>query len=300
MRLRFYEVLQFSAPWNRDQILQLFVGLNFLFLAVDVAVAHSVNQFYPRYEWLPVLSAPPAGFLALWIAAHPRAPLRVRFIYLLLLLLNAVVGVLGLGFHAYAVLTPEGEFSWSWLVFGAPVLAPLSFTGVALIGLFALMEGEETLRLPGLLEIRLPGTRTQWLYLWVALGFLGAGLTSYIDHARFGFVAPEWIPVVTGLLVGWYILFWLPEVPHGRAMLLFWLLMGSVFVGVLGFGFHLVKDLSAGGAVSLERLRSLAPIMAPLLFSDLGILGVLVGLQTESQSTALPAASAPSPGGTRA
>jgi hypothetical protein len=50
----------------------------------------------------------------------------------------------------------------------------------------------------------------------------------------------------------------------------------AVIVGILGFAFHLSKDLADTGQISLERILVFAPVFAPLLFCDLGILGLLV------------------------
>jgi len=47
----------------------------------------------------------------------------------------------------------------------------------------------------------------------------------------------------------------------------------------LGFGFHLSADLAGTGAISLERILAFAPVLAPLLFCDLGMLGLLVVAQ---------------------
>lgn len=53
-------------------------------------------------------------------------------------------------------------------------------------------------------------------------------------------------------------------------------MVAAVVVGVLGFAFHLSKDLTDTGQISLERILVFAPVFAPLLFCDLGILGLLV------------------------
>ena len=53
-------------------------------------------------------------------------------------------------------------------------------------------------------------------------------------------------------------------------------MIAAVIVGILGFGFHLSADLAGTGQLSLERILAFAPVFAPLLFSDLGVLGLLV------------------------
>jgi hypothetical protein len=53
-------------------------------------------------------------------------------------------------------------------------------------------------------------------------------------------------------------------------------MVAAIVVGVLGFAFHLGKDLTETGQISLERILVFAPVFAPFLFCDLGILGLLV------------------------
>lgn len=55
-----------------------------------------------------------------------------------------------------------------------------------------------------------------------------------------------------------------------------WAMLAMIVVGAAGFAFHLSVDLADSGAVSLERMRAFAPIFAPLLYADLGLLGLIV------------------------
>ena len=62
----------------------------------------------------------------------------------------------------------------------------------------------------------------------------------------------------------------------GDELTYFWTMIVGIAVGILGFAFHLSGDLADTGQVSLERILVFAPILAPLLYSDLGILGLIV------------------------
>ena len=68
---------------------------------------------------------------------------------------------------------------------------------------------------------------------------------------------------------------------RGDELVYFWTMIGAVLVGILGFGFHLSADLAGTGQMSLERILAFAPVFAPLLFSDLGALGLLVVAQPQ-------------------
>jgi hypothetical protein len=197
--------------------------------------------------------------------------------------LTVATGVLGFAFHLYAVLGPARRLAWWWLAFGAPVLAPLSYAGVGLVGWVAVMSEtpDGRLQFGPWLQLDLRWSKTQVLMGLVALGFLGATLTSYLDHAQYGYTAPEWIPVFAGLLAFLYtsaVTLW-PDLDPIDARGLLATLLGMVVVGLLGLAFHLSRDLADTGQLTLERLRSWAPILAPLLFTDLGLLGLVSALR---------------------
>jgi hypothetical protein len=60
-----------------------------------------------------------------------------------------------------------------------------------------------------------------------------------------------------------------------------------ILVGMLGSGLHILQNLTAQGQVVDERFLRGAPVLAPLLFSDIGMIGLLVLLNPKEQ-IALP------------
>jgi hypothetical protein len=277
------DVARLRMPVERDRLILLFVAVNLVFLTVDVAVAHSVNGFVPRYELVPLL-VPPWGILTSLALAFRRTECPWLYgLHTLLMALTVATGVLGFAFHLYAVLGPARRLAWWWLAFGAPVLAPLSYAGVGLVGWVAVMSEtpDGRLQFGPWLQLDLRWSKTQVLMGLVALGFLGATLTSYLDHAQYGYTAPEWIPVFAGLPAFLYtsaVTLW-PDLDPIDARGLLATLLGMVIVGLLGLAFHLSRDLADTGQLTLERLRSWAPILAPLLFTDLGLLGLVSALR---------------------
>lgn len=277
-------VAQFRTVLDRDRLLLLFASSNLAFLALDVAVAHSVNDFVPAYEWIPVFISPLGAATALWLAIHRDPGPLARFLHVVAMLANFIVGMLGFAFHLRALVNPLGGLSWNWLVFSAPVLAPLSFAGVALVGLTAVCREERSdsgaFLVPGGLRIDAPISKTQHLLWFVGLGFAGATGMSFLDHGQYGYEFFEWIPVAVGCFATIAVC--------GRALTsaaervddltYFWTMIVCIVTGIVGFAFHLSKDTADSGAMSIERMRSFAPIFAPMLFSDLGILGLLVML----------------------
>ncbi|HUN82517.1 MAG TPA: hypothetical protein VMV81_13515 [Phycisphaerae bacterium] len=284
-----------NMHFTRDQLLLLFAAANLGFLSLDVAIAHSVNGFVPVYEWIPVFLPPVGAITAGWLGLSRQPSAGLKVAHVLTMLASLLVGLLGLAFHLKAMIAPGGAISWNWIVFSAPVIAPLSFAGVGLVGLFGIVD--ESPQNPGVLSlmnavtVKAPLSKTQHLLLFVGLGFAGAAATSFLDHAQYGYRVYEWIPIILGIFATIVVL--------GRAfvrrssrvddLIYLWTMIAAILVGVLGFAFHLSHDLADSGALSLERMRAFAPIFAPFLFSDLGILGLLVVVETSEDPPEVPA-----------
>jgi hypothetical protein len=128
-----------SAEWARWIILMALGGFfgNFILSLTD----HASNGFFARTEWIPVISSAFAiGFLIVPLVM----PVTRRFLDLcsLVMIGQALVGILGFWFHLQANLVEPGHTLWEKLVNGAPPLAPLLFpnlVGLAFIGLWALI-----------------------------------------------------------------------------------------------------------------------------------------------------------------
>jgi hypothetical protein len=136
-----------SAEWARWVILLALGGFfgNFVLSLTD----HASNGFFLRTEWIPVVSSAfAAGFL--FVPLVMQVTRRFLDLCSLVLIGQALVGVLGFWFHMQANLVEPGHSLWEKLVNGAPPLAPLLFpnlVGLAFIGVWALVPYvEETER----------------------------------------------------------------------------------------------------------------------------------------------------------
>ena len=109
-----------------------FVG-NFIFSVTD----HAQNGFYHRTEWIPVCSSALAvGFMRVPLMMRVGRPfLRVCG---LLMLLQAVVGILGFSLHLRADIHGVGPTLFDRVVYGAPVLAPMLFPDLVLLAFIGL------------------------------------------------------------------------------------------------------------------------------------------------------------------
>lgn len=117
------------------RVLALGTATGLMGTAGEAALLHFRGAFHNPYMWLPVI-LPPAAALTLAGAAvgGAHAPARA------LLGATTLLGVLGVGFHAYGVSRNMGGWrNWTQNVQnGPPLPAPPSFTGLAIAGLGAL------------------------------------------------------------------------------------------------------------------------------------------------------------------
>jgi len=103
-------------------------------------------------------------------------------------------------------------------------------------------------------------------------------VSSVFDHVASGFHDPWlWLPTAGGTFaVAVATMLGLLERPT-RADL--WTYVGAmlllVAIGVVGAALHLRVDLTPDGRIVPERLLQGAPLMAPLLFSNMGVVGLV-------------------------
>ena len=285
--VKILNIANVKLPFEKNRLLMFFVGINIMFTGIDVALAHSINQFIPVYEWIPILFFPFGTLSCLIIAFQKKPKTWLTIIHILLMLTGIIVGITGTAFHANAVLNPQGYLTWAWVVFGSPILAPLAFAGISLLGLYAITDEVKDkpgiLIVPGVGTFKSPISRDRHFLWLVGLGFAASAITSIIDHAQYGYSFYKMIPIIYGLFSSSVVIYLsiTKEWSRGDEIVYFWTMIAAVAVGIMGFGFHLSADLAGTGSFSLERIIAFAPIFAPLLYSDLGILGLLVVAKPE-------------------
>jgi hypothetical protein len=134
------ETMEWSL-WVLFLALGGFLG-NFIFSVTD----HAQNGFYHRTEWIPVVSSALAvGFMTVPLLI--RVDRRFLQLCALLMLFQALVGIVGFGLHLRADIYGLGPTLFDRLIYGAPVFAPMLFPDLVVlagIGLWVLYR-----RLPG-------------------------------------------------------------------------------------------------------------------------------------------------------
>lgn len=127
--------------------------------------------------------------------------------------------------------------------------------------------------------LKIPIDKTRIILFYLMVNYLIVFVDVGIAHAlnRF-FPIYEWIPVIYSPIVTLSTLLLLLKPKPGWIKNTNILLnIIGVFIGIVGFGFHL-QGASAGSVVSFAGLASGNPVFAPLAFLALGTIGAITAL----------------------
>lgn len=275
-------------PLTRDQWILLMAAVNEIFLGVDTFLAHSISGSLRPGEWIPIVFGPIAGVLLLTAGLIAlRRPRAASLMATTVLTASIAVGFLGAYFHLHRALLPSGppgeQVSLDLLVWAPPILGPLTFVLTGLLGISAAWverpEGSGTLVLSATRRLHMPYSKARAFFFMVGLGTLATVISSVLDHARTGFENPWlWVPTVAGVygaVVG--IGFAAADQPRRADVLVYLATMLLLMaVGVTGSILHILQSLTSEGVVVVERFVKGAPFLAPLLFANMGSLGLIV------------------------
>ena len=177
-----------ASSWTawKPLLLEGFLISNFAFLVIDIFTAHSVNRFHHWAEWIPFWFSGAAAVLLL-LGHLGRGPTgRSRTYQLsgyLVGWISILVGIAGLLWHLQSQFFAQQTIKS--LVYTAPFVAPLAYTGLGFLTLLTRMQSGEELAMG------------RWVIFLALGGFVGNFTLSLCDHAQNGFYHPtEWIPVI--------------------------------------------------------------------------------------------------------
>jgi hypothetical protein len=203
------------------------------------------------------------------------------------LLASIGVGFLGAYYHlvrAVLVSAPAGEqVQLNFLIWAPPILGPIFLAFVGMVGISAVWiedpPGSGVLLLLAGRKLRMPYSKTRAYYFLIGLGILAATLSSVLDHARTHFQNPWlWVPTAAGVF-GTVIAVTMGALQKRRKFDVLTYAGGMLLlmlVGAVGAVLHIETNLAVGGSIVVERFIRGAPLMAPLLFANMGLLGLLV------------------------
>jgi hypothetical protein len=260
--------------WDPQLWIELFAISNLGFLTFDIYLAHSVNQFRNRAEYVPFffsLSAPALLFLAL--AVRRRWPAAWKDLGYLVGWCAVFIGLTGVILHL------ESQFFYEHtirsLTYSAPFAAPLAYTGLGFLLILNRMVPSEK------------SEWAQWILFFALGGFFGNFVFSLTDHAGNGFFrAVEWVPVVaSAFAVGFLSIPLLMQVSRRYLDLCVVLVLLEALVGVWGFVLHTAANLRGPSIHPFENFVNGAPPLAPLLFPNLMVLAFIAVYQLRSTQT---------------
>ena len=284
----FPAIKRLRLPFTRDQLVLVMMAVNLFFLSFDIYLAHSISGTIVPSEWIPIIFGVVGGILLLiaGLIALRNRPLAT-IIATITLLVSIAVGLLGAYFHWMRGILPTGpagqRVTLDLLVWAPPIFGPLMFSFVGIFGLSAAWVEEPpdsgTLVMLGGRRLQLPYPKTQAYFYIVGMAALATVLSSALDHARLNFADPWlWVPTLIGAF-GAVVAVVVGALNHPRrADLIVYIvaMLLLIMVGVVGAGLHILGNLTSQGAVVIERFIRGAPFLAPLLFANVGTLGLIV------------------------
>lgn len=261
---------------------------------------HERGAFKHWLMWTPVWLTPPAALAGVAAVFSRRV---ARLVLPVVALASLLDGVLGFIYHIRGVRGLPGGFRLGQynLVIGPPLFAPVLTGMVGVLGLLASALRREQLgwferRAPTLAQLRrlgrvdapaasLPAALAHGEFqrgmALLAAGFAAlAGGEAYLEHLRGSFNRRlMWTPIwVTPPMVAAGIAAALDR--RAARLLLPFVSLVSLFDGALGFLLHLQGLQRMPGGVRNLRFNLVMgpPLFAPLLFSAVGLLGLIATL----------------------
>jgi uncharacterized membrane protein YhaH (DUF805 family) len=252
--------------WWRDPELwiEAFATVNIGGLTFDIYLAHSVNAFRSRAEYIPLFfSAVAPIIMAIALAVRRRHRAVWKALGLLVGGSAVVVGLSGVVFHLESHFFAERTLRS--LTYSAPFVAPLAFTGLGFLLVMNRMVSVES------------AEWGNWVLFFALGGYVGNFVLSLVDHAENGFFFPlEWVPVcASALAVGFLLMPLVMRVSRAFLNLCAAILALEGAVGVWGFLLHAGSNLHGPSTHLFENFIYGAAPLAPLLFPNLMLLGVI-------------------------
>ena len=286
-------IRKIPIPFSRDQVMMLMLALNFLLLGAETYSAHVVSGTIVINEWIPILFSPAAGVVLLiaGILSFRKRGLAV-ILANVIFIASMVVGVLGAYFHLMRAILPDApagqQASIPLFIWAPPILAPLVYVLIGWIGISTVWIEEPVdsgkLVLTEGKKVQMPFSKTRAFFFLTSVGCLSTVISSVLDHSRTNFSNPWlWVPTIVGIFAATVaFVSGIYEHPTRADLFTYFCAMTlMILTGILGLYLHIQVDLTSRGEVLVERLIQGAPIMAPMLFADIGTIGLIALLNPE-------------------
>jgi hypothetical protein len=251
--------------WNQPELwVEGFALLNLGFLTFDIYLAHSVNQFRNPAEYIPLFfSAIAPVILIAGLAFRARHRRLWKLSGYLVGWTAILVGLAGVILHL------ESHFFYERtirsLTYSAPFAAPLAYTGLGFLLVMNRMVDAYSVEW------------AEWVLLFTIGGFIGNFVFSLADHAENGFFYRlEWVPVIaSAVAVGFLAVPLFTRISRPFIDACAAVLIVEAGIGLWGFVLHAMGNLKGPSVHPFNNFIYGAPPMAPLLFPNLMVLGII-------------------------
>ena len=251
--------------WSQPELwVEVFAILNIGFLTFDIYLAHSVNQFRSPAEYIPLLfSATSPLILIVALTQRKRSRIVWKVLGHAVGWSAILVGLTGVILHLESSFFYERTMRS--LTYSAPFAAPLAYTGLGFLLVMNRMVDSESVEW------------ARWILLFTMGGFIGNFVFSLADHAGNGFFfAVEWVPVAaSAVAIGFLSVPLLMRVSRLFIDVSAAVLVLEASVGLWGFVLHTMGNLQGPSVHAFDNFIYGAPPMAPLLFPNLVVLGMI-------------------------
>jgi hypothetical protein len=274
-------------------------GFSAVVSGIEAYVQHGRADFSDPWMWTPVWLTPPSVAAAGAALVSERA---ARTMLPVAATLSTADGVIGFLLHLRGIRRMPGGYGLGQynVVMGPPVFAPLLMTSVGVLGFLAaalrpeklpghIALGDEPEGLPGPLErlaVQISKGRFQQGLAVTAAGFaVLSGGEAYLEHLRGSFNDPlMWAPVfVTPPMIISAVAAAFDRDAASTVLPL--ASMVTFGEGLLGFGLHLrgIRRMPGGFSNMRFNVTLGPPLFAPLLFTSVGLLGMLASILRRSR-----------------
>ncbi len=251
---------------NKHRLVSLFILANFAFLVLDIWIAHYINQFAHAAEWLPFYFSIFASLSLSVTLFSKKLGTNLRYyIQLVIAYASILLGIAGMYFHL------ESQFftnlTLKSLVYTAPFVAPLSYSG---LGFLLLLNNSD-------MQQKDAKRWAQWLIFLAYAAFGAIFILAICDHAQNDFFhITEWIPVgASALALGFLSMPVMFEAFPAILRYCRYIMYGMAFTGLLGFLLHFISLMQNFGSHFFPNFVYGAPLLAPLLFTNVAFLAIL-------------------------
>jgi len=239
--------LPWAGKWyavSRDEAYLLFIILNQLLLGVETTLAHISNGTLKPYEWTPILFGPISGFVLIAaFIANRKGKGWARRVTATVMVGSIIVGLLGTYLHLVRTVRPFAPAGTRFTLDTVVWGLPLlAPPAFALVGFLGFVT----------LSARPAEQKTRDYILLATLGVVALTLALIKTRSR-------------GELT-----------TYAVAMLM------MIVTGPLGSVLHLLHDLGVSDTIVVERLLRHAPILAPMVLANYGLMGLLALMDEEA------------------